>query len=208
MQRDQLLTQLQQLNGGNPIDFALSDYPLAEMPSDFDSWYAETEANSPELQYFSGLKAAADCNVTLSRRQRLPKWSVGYMGEFVPGQTFQGVTAGLTLPLWENRGRVKHAQTEALAASLQFDDMKLTLRSRCKILYNKVLTLQESIEKYEECFSTNNNSDLLYKSYISGQITLLNYLLETDYYLSSHAKHLQLRRNLELTLSELNMWKL
>ena len=76
------------------------------------------------------------------------------------------------------------------------------------LLYDKVLILQESITKYEECFSTNNNSDLLYKSYISGQITLLNYLLETDYYLSSHAKHLQLRRNLELVLSELNMWKL
>ena len=57
-------------------------------------------------------------------------------------------------------------------------------------------------------FSQHNNADLLYKAYISGEMPLLNYLLETDYYLSAYVKQLQAQRDLELTLSELNGFRL
>lgn len=42
------------------------------------------------------------------------------------------------------------------------------------------------------------------ETYNSGEMTLLNYILEIDYYLSTYTKQLQAQRDLELTLSELN----
>lgn len=138
----------------------------------------------------------------------LPKWSVGYMGEFIPEQRFQGVTVGLTLPLWENENRVRQAQAEAVATAQQRNDVELRYRSQWQRLYAQDAQLRETVERYAAVFSQHNNADLLYKAYTSGEMPLLNYLLETEYYLSAYVKQLQAQRDLELTLSELNGFRL
>ena len=205
---ERLMTELQQLNGGQPIAFDFSAYGTPSLPADFETWYATVKESHPALQYLHSQEAVADCNIRLNRSAWLPKWSVGYMGEFIPEQRFQGVTVGLTLPLWENENRVRQAQAEAVATAQQRNDVELRYRSQWQRLYAQATQLRETVERYAAVFSQHNNADLLYKAYISGEMPLLNYLLETDYYLSAYVKQLQAQRDLELTLSELNGFRL
>lgn len=130
------------------------------------------------------------------------------MGEFVPAQGFQGVTVGLTLPLWENRNRVRQAQAEAVAVAQQRNDLEVQLRGQWQQRFAQAAQLLETVNRYAEVFANHDNADLLYKAYISGAMPLLNYLLETEYYLSAYEKQLQAQRDLELTLSELNGFRL
>lgn len=208
LERERLTAELQRLNGGQPIRFDISDFVSPSLPADFETWYAAAKESHPALQLLRSLETVADCNIRLNRSAWLPKWSVGYMGEFVPEQGFQGVTVGLTLPLWENRNRVRQAQAEAVAAAQQRNDLEVQLRGQWQQRFAQAVQLQETVNRYAEVFANHDNADLLYKAYTSGAMPLLNYLLETDYYLSAYTKQLEARRDLELTLSELNAFNL
>lgn len=86
--------------------------------------------------------------------------------------------------------------------------VELRYRSQWQQHYAQAVQLRETVERYGAVFSQHDNADLLYKAYTSGEMPLLNYLLETEYYLSAYAKQLQAQRELELTLSELNVFSL
>jgi outer membrane protein, heavy metal efflux system len=100
-----LLSELSRLNGGNPIVFDRAVYETAVLPADFENWYAQAEAENPALSYLKSQVEIDNRQVKLSRASSLPKFSVGYMGEFVAGQKFQGATIGMSIPLWENKNK-------------------------------------------------------------------------------------------------------
>lgn len=80
------------------------------------------------LQFENAKKIAAAYNVMMekgetnrqvkvSQAEGLPKIAVGYMGEFVGNENFQGISVGITIPLWQNKNRVKYARAAALYRS-------------------------------------------------------------------------------------------
>lgn len=110
------------------------------------------------------------------------------------------ITSLLSLFAQEDRYAPVLSQIEQNSTTLK----ALRYRSQWQQLYAQAAQLRETVERYAAVFSQHNNADLLYKAYISGEMPLLNYLLETEYYLSAYEKQLQAQRDLELTLSELN----
>jgi hypothetical protein len=114
------------------------------------------------------------------------------------------ITSLLSLFAQEDRYAPVLSQIEQNSTTLK----ALRYRSQWQQLYAQAAQLRETVERYAAVFSQHNNADLLYKAYISGEMPLLNYLLETEYYLSAYEKHLQAQRDLELTLSELNGFRL
>jgi hypothetical protein len=114
------------------------------------------------------------------------------------------ITSLLSLFAQEDRYAPVLSQIEQNSTTLK----ALRYRSQWQQLYAQAAQLRETVERYAAVFSQHNNADLLYKAYISGEMPLLNYLLETEYYLSAYEKQLQAQRDLELTLSELNGFRL
>ena len=106
-ERVALLAELKTLNGGIDIEFPDNVYPVRILPANFENWYAET--NNPILQYVSGQIEIERQQVRLNRALGLPRFSAGYMSERIVGEHFQGITAGVSIPLWENRNRVRQA---------------------------------------------------------------------------------------------------
>lgn len=208
LERERLLSELVRLNGGNPVSFDFTAYGSSVLPSDFESWYASAEAENPVLQYLKSQVEVNNRQIKLTRSLSLPKLSVGYMGEFVPGQEFQGVTVGISIPLWENKNKVKQAKVAARASEKMVEDAKMQYYNRLKDLYAKVRQLQNNVSGYNSVFKQNDNDELLFKAYNSGEISLLDYLLEMEYYFVSYDKCLQAERDLELALAELCAFKL
>ncbi len=204
LERGRILSELTRLNGGEPVAFDCACYDTAALPADFESWYETAEAANPALEYLKSEVEVSNKEVSLAKSGNLPKFSAGYMGEFVTGDTFQGVTVGVSIPLWENRNRVKQAKAAAQASAYMAEDAKMQYYNGLKELYAQAVGLQANVQSYNEVFARSDNSDLLYTAFSKGEISLLTYLLEMEYYFTAYDNRLQAQRDLELALARLN----
>lgn len=209
LERNHLLSQLSLLNGGKPVAISDTAYvPVSPLPVDFNQWAAEAEAANPAFGYLRQEIEVAKRGVGVSKAMGLPKLSVGYAGEFTPDEGYQGVKIGVSIPLWENRNRVRQARAEVIAAEQTIDDARLRYVNRLSFLFDQVKELKGSIAGYKEVLSQNRNDELLYKAFGSGEMSLLDYLLEQEYYFNSYEKLMQTERDLRLALAELYAYRL
>jgi outer membrane protein TolC len=201
-----LLGELAQLNGGIPIEFTRSEFPVTTIPADFEQWYTQAEQSNPFLIW---LKKEIELNqkqVNLNRAMSLPKLQAGYMSENVVGQEFQGLTFGLSIPLWENKNTVKFAKANALAAESFASDHKVQIYNRFKILHAKAIGLQNNVSDYKSKLQTFDNAGLLTKALDKGEISLIEYMLEMSIYYESVKASLELEREMNKALAELNQY--
>lgn len=208
-----LLAELKRLNGGEEIenysgdkDDALDSQSViaaSTLPLNFEEWYAAAEAKSPVLQYVSAQIEIERRQIKLNRALGLPRFSAGYMSEKVAGEHFQGITVGVSIPLWENRNRVKQAKVQALAAEEMLNDSKIQFYNRLQALYRKAATLRQNTLELRRSLAENNNEPLLKKALDAGEISLLSYLLEAEYYYDTMNKMLEAERDYELAEAEL-----
>ena len=202
-ERAALLSELKRLNGGKEIVFSVNVYSVNDLPPNFEDWFTTAESKSPVLQYVRGQIEIRQQQVNLNRAMGLPKFSAGYMSEKVVGQRFQGVTVGMSIPLWENKNRVNYARTQTQAAEAIFEDSKVQFYNRLQTLYFKAAALQQNAQRVRQSLENNNNEPLLKKALDAGEISLLNYLLEIEFYYNEVNKVLEAERDFELTVAEL-----
>lgn len=209
LERRHLQTQLAVMNGGNAIQLPDTVYTESPaLPADFDSWTEEAVNANPAFAFMRQEVEVAKRGVGVSKAMGLPKLSVGYAGEFTPTEGWQGVKVGVSIPLWENRNRVKHAKAELAAAEQSESDARLRYTARLQYLFEQANELSDNIKRYESVFSKNSNDELLYKALKGGELSLLDYLLELEYYFNSYEKLMQAQRDLQLILAELYAYKL
>ncbi|MDR3286248.1 MAG: TolC family protein [Prevotellaceae bacterium] len=206
-ERNSLLSELKQLNGGNEISFSADSFYSKNLTFDFEQWYAQAETKNPMLQYISGQIAINRHQVKLNKLLMLPKFTAGYMREQVVGQRFEGLTVGISIPLWENKNKVKQAKTQVKASEATFDDKRIQFYNYLQNLYTKAVDLQQTAAKYKKALSQYNNDKLLKKALDAGEISLLDYLLECQYYYQILNKMLETERDFELTLAKLEMYE-
>lgn len=198
-----LLSELKALNGGIEIVFNDTEILYSPIPSDFNSWYSSTEAISPTLQYLSKQIDIDKQQIKLNTALSLPKFMAGYYSEKTFGEDFKGLTVGVSIPLWENRNKVKHAKAQAKSTELMLEDSKLQFFTNLQQLYLTTFALQENAQSYRESISEHNNEALLKRALDEGQISLLEYLLETEYYYDVMNKMLEAERDFNISLTEL-----
>ena len=207
--RQQLRASLAAMAGGQ--DIALDDTAYTDqmtLPQDFEAWFAQAASASPALQYLGAQVEESQRQVRVARAQGLPKLSVGYMGELVPSQKYNGVTVGMSIPLWENRGQVRKARAEASAVQMVAHDAKVQYYTQLRGLYDQARQQQQDITAMEAALGENADHAMLRRAYEGGELTLIDYLTENDYYLSVRARLLEARRDLELTLTALSAFQL
>ncbi len=203
----ELASQLALLNGGNAIEFADSEFQPLVIPDDFDQWYANAEQANPVLQWLKQEIEVLQKQEKLNQAQSLPKLQAGYMSEKVVGQQFQGLTVGISIPLWENKNTVKYAQAQAEAAQSLQADQKLHFYNSLKSLYSKAAGLQKNLVDYRQKLQSCNNSQLVLKALDKGEISMIEYLFELSVYYESVNQLFETERNLHGAWVELNQYK-
>jgi outer membrane protein TolC len=198
-----LLSELKRMNGGIEVAFTDDNYPARVVPPNFEDWYASAESKSPMLQYVTGQIEISRQQVKLNQAMGLPNFSLGYMSERFTGEHFQGVMAGISVPLWENKNRVKQAKAQVKAGESLLNDAKIQFYNRLQNLHMTALSLQQTAVKYRKSITTNSNEPLLKKALDAGEISLLNYLMEETFYYDAVNKVLDAERDFELSIAEL-----
>ncbi|MDR1200374.1 MAG: TolC family protein [Tannerellaceae bacterium] len=204
VERNALLSQLKRLNGG--IDVALPDtqFNEGELPLNFDDWYIQAEEKNPVLAYVKQEIEVGKKQVSLSKAMGLPSFSAGYMSEKVVGERYQGITLGISIPLWENKNRVKQAKAAVKAAESKQTDSKQQFYSQLQILYKRALGLKTTAETYRKSLLTVNNTDLLKKALDAGEISLLEYIVEIGLYYDTVNQALEAEKEYQLSFAELS----
>ena len=204
VERNALLSQLKRLNGGTDILLNENQYVSVQLPLNFVDWYEEAEQKNPVLAYIKQEIEVGKSQVSLSKASNWPTFSTGYMSEKVVGQQYQGFTVGISIPLWENKNRVKQAKVAVSAAESREADRKQQFYSQLQSLYNRANGLKVIAEKYRQSLANVNNTDLLKKALDTGEISLLDYIVEIGLYYTTVNQALEAERDYQKAIAELS----
>jgi hypothetical protein len=166
------------------------------------------QSKSPELQYVQKEILLGKQEEKLTRAMNLPKFSAGYMSEKTSDEHFQGVMVGISIPLWENKNTVKRIKAQTIASGQLEYDTKIRLYNQMKERYNKARSLQAILADYRETLSSVNSSALLLKALETGEISLIEYMMELSVYYDTVDNILQTERDLQSLVADLYQWNL
>ena len=209
-EKQELLSELQRLNGGEYIEFTESSYDTPVMlPADFNVWYAEASQKSPELKYAN---RNVEVNAAEAKTIKMANWptlKAGYMAELVKGSNFRGLTVGLAIPLWSVRSRTRQANCLLETAKLDEKDVKAQTYTRLKGLYEKAVGLKSMSDELSSSLVTAQEAmALTRKKFEDGEISLLDNIMELGLYYAIVDESLAVSRDYLLAYSELNSWSL
>lgn len=187
-ERDILLLQLQTLCGGAVVSYNGTDY-LALNTAPEVSLKALQEAQNNQQQLI------AENELKTTKAQSMPSIKAGYMAELTDDEKWNGVTIGLSIPLWNNRHNLKRAKlqvesarSEAADAAYQLEQVAAAQRLRTERYYDIAQKMQQKL-------ANASSTALLRKALDEGEISLVEYTIENSDLFDLRIKALEAERD-------------
>jgi len=199
---------LTSLNGGKSITITDTEYPVINSIPDFVSLEAEIEASDPDLKRLELQYQIAKQEVEVNKALNLPKFEIGYRYQGLLNENYNGVHAGITIPLWERNNVVKSKELFSSHSLSLIDAHKVEHYYETKNLYDQYIRVRKNFEETNSMMQSVNNYELLSKAYSLGEVTSINYILELTYYYSMKDKLDILERDYHLSYAKLFKLKL
>lgn len=201
--RKKIMLQLQNLNGGNELQFAQKDYSASLTIDDPESLWLEKMQFDPELKVLLEQEKVAQQRIKLSKSKSLPNLTAGYNYQGVSGANYSGVYGGVSIPLWSSRNTVK-------AAEANFDYQKSFTQVKTDVMHTEFLgeyeVYQVTLKKYQEYQSTLQSlgsEALLLQAFELGELSFLQYYLELQFYQQAFDSMLYMEKQLNQSKAEL-----
>lgn len=208
-ERQTLLATLRALNGGREINFDATAYDLDEFfPDRFDSWFAEASEQSPMLGYVRKQVELEERQVAIDRASAFPALTVGYMSEIATAEQFRGLTVGVNIPLWGAGNKVRQSRARAAAAAQRRDAAEQEFYSDLQNQYAKARSMKENAEMMRRSLSETDSRKFLLSALSKGEISMIDYLVETDLYYEALEATLEAERDYRHALASLNAFTL
>jgi len=203
-----LLKELKRMNGGVNLICEDKDYLPIYLSSSFEDCYAGLKEKNYDLLYKRSDITQYDKNRKLQQSMNLPKFTVGYAYEKEPLETFHGVVAGISIPLWENKNTVKHIKAQAQAAEVLYLDAETRFYNETEMRYARVKQLSQVLDSYKEAMPEAETAELLAKALDFGQISLIDYLQELEIFYEVRTNMLETEYELQQAFADLMEWGL
>lgn len=203
------LKELQTLNGNQPVSVeGLNAYPAMPLPADFAPVCKELLAADATLQAAQSTTDAARRNLSLSKQGWLPQLELGYRRNTEDGHPLNGMVVGFSIPIFENRLKVKTARARQQEAKWNQENTQLAAESALWQQYDEARALQASINEYQEAFGQGQDLALLKQALTGGQISLIEYFVEISTIYQSKANMLQIENQYQKAMATLYKSKL
>jgi len=205
---NQLNQRLTELNGGIEIVFNETVYPEYSPVPPFEELEETIENNDPVRKYLEQQTVIAQKQIGVTKALTLPKFEAGYHYQGILGQNFHGVRVGMSIPLWENKNRVKQSQAELSVTEVQLNEHKNEHFYDIKQLYEKYTNLQKTLDEYQSVLGNINSIQLLDKALAYGEITTIQYFLEAGFFYTANNNYLQAEKKYYEVIVELYRYQL
>ena len=205
VERQTLMATLKSLNGGQDVALEDCDYGLAEnLPADFDSWYESASQKNPVLEYVRQEVTLGQKQLSIDKTAWVPELTVGYMSELTTADKFRGVTVGVNIPLWSNANKVKQSRAKIAAAESRKVAAEQQFYFDLLAQYNRAASLKANSELMRASLSETGSRDYLLTAQSKGEISMIEYLVETDQYYEALEQTLTAERDYHQALAQLN----
>ncbi len=204
----EVLASLRAMSAG--VDLQLDDisaYPIEPLLSKEE--YLDQVASADPMLLSQQLTAHREgLNAKAATQSRLPSFSVGFEHQNELGDNFTGFTVGMSLPFFQNR----KAHASAVLRRDQADESARALLARRQAETESQLTTMQvwhaRVENYNKVFGDNTYLTLLKKALDGGEISIIDYLNETNYYRETTRLYLEAEYNYNASLAWLNRYAL
>ena len=180
---------------------AIAGRDISQVLARFESADIRLEGPTPTTHRSERTAAAraADMSVEAARlagkaerAAGLPGFKIGYAHAFEEGNHFDGVSLGVSIPLFSGRGSKKRADAATAAARLDKEAVDGRLETEVRTAYESAAAAYRKIAPMREAVENSDNAALLKKALAGGQINLITYIQETNYFLEARAELLDL----------------
>lgn len=203
--RDNMLAELQYMNGGEPVEINDTAFVIDPIPTDFDEWLKSSVDRHPTIQLAESELAESKQNLSVSKNEWTPKLKLGYMAEMEKEDQFHGLTFGISFPLWSGTKKVRAAKAHMAAAQERYEDTRMELTTQLRAIHAEAVQLQQTCNSYSRHINHCDNEAFLRKSLDAGKITLLEYLQDCQYVHEVFERLFDAERDLKLRLAELRI---
>ena len=204
-QRQTLLSTLRALNAGIEINFDCKVFDLdVFFPEQFEKLLEDASDRSPMLGYVRKQVELEQRQVAIDKASVFPALSVGYMSEIRTGEKFRGITVGVNIPLWNAGNKIRQSVARAEAATQRRNAAEQKYYSDLRSQYLKAVLLKENSEMMRRTLKDTDNREYLFTALSSGEISMIDYLVETDLYYDALQATLEAERDYRLALAKLN----
>lgn len=201
----ELRKKLMSLNGGQDIDWRLIVEDRVEELGPIDMVRDDYRQLYPVLQAYRLQSEGAKYDLKLSRSRALPKFEVGYKYEYATaGERFNGVTMGLSIPIFSNKYNVKRAKAAQQAIELEGKAAEVDCDLMVENMYRKASLLRSALAEYDGMDQGRNYVDLLGVALEAGQLSVVEYFSEVYSYYDVVASKLRLELEYRLLAAEIN----
>lgn len=177
IRKSEIERQLQYMNAGEPVHLTtqISERGPAESLADMIERYKESDVRIRESE--ASVEAAAN-ELSLSRSQSLPSFDLGYKREYALGERFNGITMGMSIPIFANRHNVRRARAQQVLAQSERLSVVQSVVSSLSELYARYEALTELIGESTQSGVDEKYLSLLQEALRSGQISAADYFTD------------------------------
>lgn len=205
-ERNGVMLNLQKLNGGKPVNCTDTTYAAHSLPA-LPDVLQHTGEQHPEVLARKASLAQSIEQLRVSKSEAWPTLSVGFSGEYVKDSRYSGVTLGVSIPLWGNsRAKVKQRKMENRVSELDLTDVQTQLTADIRTQYAAAQKLFATAHRLEEQIASTANAELLNRALAEGQISVMDYLLETAFYYDARTAQLEAERDAQLASAALRSY--
>jgi len=199
-------SKITHITGNNPVEIMDSMYYLINM--DLQDSVIKESLKDPLYQAYLSEVDRLNFQKKLTRATGLPKIRTGYYSETINRVSLKGFQMGVTIPLWENSNKIKHASGEILTAEMEVEKFRSAEVSRIMQFYTRFMTYLKKVELLSEVLEVANDPGLLSFAVETGEISMIEYFYEVELYYRVRHDFLLAEKELHLVEAELNKYGL
>jgi len=198
-----VLSKLKTLNGGKTIDGFTPDIDLINEVATVERLWQEKLANDPSLQSLKAAETASLQKVKLEKNKVLPNVALGYNYQGVSGSNYSGFYGGLSIPLWNSKNKVKAAEADYEYKQSNTQVITASLYAQFQETYNRYELMLEKYNEYLTTMGNLNSEQLLFKAYMLGEYSFMDYYVELQFYRNASDRMLQMEKEIQLLQAQL-----
>ena len=202
IEQNKTTNQLRAMNGGNPIAYSATDYDAifglgstgsqqGALAQTTPASEAATTTSQATSQWLDAQGKTIEQEIKNAQAASLPELTFGYASELTAGEKFRGVTVGLSIPLWSNRGGVRSTRAKQEAHRSQAQDVRFQLEQQCQALKDDMDSHRKLADRLRQTIAQNTTLEWLKRALDLGELSLLDYLQEANLLYDLQDKALQ-----------------
>ncbi len=191
------------LNGSIPFQTEQLTYPSIVLPTDYAEIKDDVLNGELALAALEQESRVGHNLLKVAQESWLPKLEIGYRRNTESGAPFNGFVVGFSVPLFENKGKVKMVRQQLLSTELSKEQVK------SETSYNALQNFREAqktkllMDEYASLFKEHSDLLILKEALKSGQISLIEYFSEAAIIYQSQLNYLQLENKYHKTVANL-----